>query len=101
MFPSIGKHSSRIDHQEKLNALSNIAKNCTKFVDNDYIPIYSCHMPTETGLLGICSFVLTMTNIICIIGKLGSFQMLCIIYLSSLSRRNGYLTNKRSGAYYA
>jgi hypothetical protein len=69
VIPSIGQHTLA-EYHEKSNTLSNIAKNCTKFVGNDYIPIYSCHMATETGLLGICSFVLTMTNIICIIGKL-------------------------------
>jgi hypothetical protein len=75
LIPTIGKHSSAIEYHKKFNSLSNIAKNCTKFVANDYIPIYSCHMATETGLLGICSFVLTMTNIICIIGKLDRIRI--------------------------
>jgi len=70
LIPSIGKHSSTNEYHEKSNSLGYLGKNCTKFHGNDYIPIYSCHMATETGLLGICSFVLTMTNIICIIGKL-------------------------------
>ncbi len=70
MIPSIGKHSSSIEYHERLDLLPNIAKNCTKFLGNDYIPIYSCHMAIEAGLLGIYSFVLTITNIICIIGKL-------------------------------
>ena len=69
LVPSIGKRSSEFETDENINALSSIVKNCTKFVGNDYKPIYSCHMATEAGLLGLCSFVLTMTNIICIIGK--------------------------------
>ncbi|CAF4750234.1 unnamed protein product [Rotaria sp. Silwood1] len=67
LIPSIGKQSSNDEYHERLNSLINIGKNCTKFIGNDYIPIYSCHMATEVGLLGIFSFILTITNIICII----------------------------------
>ncbi|CAF0719459.1 unnamed protein product [Adineta ricciae] len=67
LIPAIGEESTTFEPHKKIDALTAAAKNCTKFVGNDYKPIYSCHMATETGLLGICSFVLTMTNIICII----------------------------------
>ncbi|CAF1202257.1 unnamed protein product [Rotaria sordida] len=67
LIPSIGKQSSKDEYYERLNSSINIGRNCTKFIGNDYIPIYSCHMATEAGLLGIFSFILTITNIICII----------------------------------
>ena len=38
------------------------------------MPIYSCEMVTETGWLSLFSFILTMTNIICIIGEFGFDQ---------------------------
>ncbi|CAF1360457.1 unnamed protein product [Adineta steineri] len=67
LVPSIGKQSSIIQVHEKVHALSTIAKNCSNFIGNDYTPVYSCRMATDAGLLSICSFVLTMTNIVCII----------------------------------
>jgi hypothetical protein len=91
LIPSIGKQSSIIEYNKNVNSLSSIAKNCTKFVGNDYIPIYSCHMATETGLLGICSFVLTMTNIICIIGKekfyTNELQRICLLVVAMIILR--------------
>ncbi|UJR21832.1 hypothetical protein I4U23_024906 [Adineta vaga] len=67
LIPEIGKQTTMFEPHEKIDALTAVAKNCTKFVGNDYKPIYSCYMATETGLLGVCSFILTITNIICII----------------------------------
>jgi hypothetical protein len=99
LIPSIGKKSLTIDYNENTKLVSSIVKNCTKFEGNDYIPIYSCHMATETGLLGICSFVLTMTNIICIIGK-GKFYIKLVEPLS-FSRSHDHLTNQRSCSHHA
>ncbi|CAF1087113.1 unnamed protein product [Adineta steineri] len=67
LVPSIGKQSSIVQVHQKVHALSTIAKNCSNFIGNDYTPVYSCRMATDAGLLSICSFVLTMTNIVCII----------------------------------
>lgn len=70
LITKIAKPSTAFIVPEKSDALMKSTLNCTKFVGNDYLPIYSCHMASEAGLLGICSFVLTMTNILCIISEL-------------------------------
>jgi hypothetical protein len=41
--------------------------NCSKDVNNDYFPYYSCNIAREAAILGSCSFLLTLVNIVCII----------------------------------
>jgi hypothetical protein len=41
--------------------------NCPKYVNNDYHPLYTCNLASETAILACCSLLLTMINIICII----------------------------------
>ncbi|CAF4492444.1 unnamed protein product [Rotaria socialis] len=41
--------------------------NCSRFINNDYLPYYSCYMPNEAAILGGCSLLLTIVNILCII----------------------------------
>mgnify|MGYP002378429004 CR=1 FL=1 len=69
IFSSIGTKSSKDIDYESMNSYLTVAKNCTAFVENKYLPMYSCDMTTDAGLLGICSFLLTLVNIICIIGR--------------------------------
>ena len=45
--------------------LSNL--NCTKYINNDYEPLYTCNLATESAILAGCSLLLTIVNIICII----------------------------------
>ena len=103
LIPSIGEHSSSDDYPERSDLRSSSAKNCTKFLDNDYLPIYSCHMARETALLSLCSFLLTMTNILCIIGnptkQTGIFE-----YSHMSSRSSGgddHLASETSDAHHA
>ena len=42
--------------------------NCTyKYINNDYQPFYTCHLEREAAILGSCSLLLTVVNILCII----------------------------------
>jgi hypothetical protein len=41
--------------------------NCSKHVNNAYLPYYSCNMAREAAILGSCSLLLTFVNIVCII----------------------------------
>ena len=41
--------------------------NCAKYINNDYQPLYTCNLATEAAILGSCSLLLTIVNIICII----------------------------------
>ena len=41
--------------------------NCSKRADNAYLPYYSCNMAREAAILGSCSLLLAMVNIVCII----------------------------------
>ncbi|CAF0817555.1 unnamed protein product [Adineta ricciae] len=40
---------------------------CQTFLSNDYRSLYSCNMSTETFILAIASFLLTLVNIVCIV----------------------------------
>jgi hypothetical protein len=40
---------------------------CTKYINNDYLPLYTCNLSTEAAILACCSLLLTIVNIICII----------------------------------
>ena len=63
---NIGRHSiQQRNGKAPFNYLSALV-NCTKFVDNDYLPLYSCDMPTEASQSGVYSFIITLINIICI-----------------------------------
>ncbi|UJR07157.1 hypothetical protein I4U23_011445 [Adineta vaga] len=41
--------------------------NCSRPIQNHYAPYYSCDMTHEAAILGACSFLLTLVNIVCII----------------------------------
>ena len=41
--------------------------NCTRPIQNRYEPYYSCDITYEAAILGACSFLLTLVNIVCII----------------------------------
>lgn len=63
---SIGRHSSiEGNTTDTFNSLPNFV-NCTKFIDNDYSPLYSCDMAKEAAQLGVYSFIITLINIVCI-----------------------------------
>ncbi|CAF1616377.1 unnamed protein product, partial [Didymodactylos carnosus] len=70
-FSTIAAYSKDIDdNQFQLNGVLNaqsFVKNCTKYVNNDYHPLYSCNLATEAAILGVSSFLLTIVNILCII----------------------------------
>ena len=99
---SIGQHLPSGIYPTHTELRLNKAKNCTKFVDNNYMPIYSCQMVVETGFLGLYSFVLTMTNIICIIGTI-VFTQVSKTYQDVLlfSCSNVNLAHQRSSSDYA
>ncbi|CAF1225266.1 unnamed protein product [Adineta steineri] len=40
---------------------------CPKYINNDYQPLYTCNLVSEAAILGCCSLLLTIVNIICII----------------------------------
>lgn len=40
---------------------------CPEYIDNGFIPEYSCDMARESAVLGVVSLLLTILNIICII----------------------------------
>jgi len=62
----IGVHSSKEGNgTETFDSLETLV-NCTKYVDNDYLPLYSCNMAREAAQLAIYSLVVTLINIACI-----------------------------------
>ena len=40
---------------------------CAPYVNNDYVPLYTCNLILETAILALCSLLLTIVNILCII----------------------------------
>ena len=63
---TIGRHSTvSRNGTETFNSLATLV-NCTTFIDNDYLPLYSCDMPNEAALLGVYSFIIAVINIACI-----------------------------------
>jgi hypothetical protein len=61
----IGTHSTQqINATATFHSLSTLG-NCTAFVDNNYLPLYSCDMPKEASQLAIFSFIITWINILC------------------------------------
>ena len=40
---------------------------CVPYVNNDYVPLYTCNLILETAILALCSLLLTIVNILCII----------------------------------
>jgi hypothetical protein len=49
------------------NADSRSILSCPKYIDNTYLPLYQCNLATEAAILGSCSFLLTIVNILCMI----------------------------------
>jgi hypothetical protein len=49
------------------NEETNLSLNCTKYINNNYLPLYRCDLSTEAAILACCSLLLTIVNIICII----------------------------------
>jgi hypothetical protein len=41
--------------------------NCREYVNNDYLPLYTCNLSSEAAILACFSLLLTIVNIICII----------------------------------
>ncbi|CAF1563468.1 unnamed protein product, partial [Didymodactylos carnosus] len=70
-FSSVAAYSSDInDNQFQFKNIlkkHSLVKNCTKYVNNEYLPLYSCNLATEASILGVCSLLLTFVNILCII----------------------------------
>ncbi|CAF0713227.1 unnamed protein product [Adineta steineri] len=64
--PDIGRHSLEQINRTVTNIFPSTFVNCTAFVNNDYLPLYSCDMPKEAAQLGIFSFIITFINIMCI-----------------------------------
>lgn len=63
---TIGRHSTeKINETATFNSLPTF-DNCTKFVDNDYLPLYSCDMTREAAQLAAYSLIVTLINIVCI-----------------------------------
>jgi hypothetical protein len=57
-------HSPSLNHtQPEYRSISN----CSAYINNDYHPLYTCDLATEASILGSCSLLLTIVNIICII----------------------------------
>ncbi|GAB1600419.1 uncharacterized protein LOC115215061 [Argonauta hians] len=47
-------------------SLKDNPQDCLPFQDNGYVPMYSCNMAIEMGIMGTISLLLTLINIICI-----------------------------------
>ena len=64
--PTVGDHYAEVVNRTmRFNSLPTLI-NCTKFVDNDYLPLYSCNMAREASQLAVYSFIITLINIACI-----------------------------------
>lgn len=62
----IGRHSTKhLNGTTTFNSLPTLV-NCTAFVDNDYLPLYSCDMSREAAQLAVYSLIITLINIVCI-----------------------------------
>jgi hypothetical protein len=59
-------HQQVFEFQHRLRPNDPII-NCSKYVNNNYSPFYSCNIAHEAAILGSCSLLLTIVNIICII----------------------------------
>ncbi|CAF4072794.1 unnamed protein product [Adineta steineri] len=59
-------HVEYFSFQNRLHSNGPIA-NCSRPIQNHYEPYYSCNMAYEAAILGACSFLLTLVNIVCII----------------------------------
>ncbi|CAF1648248.1 unnamed protein product, partial [Adineta ricciae] len=62
---NIGRHLSKPSNATTFNSLRSFV-NCTEFVDNKYVPLYSCDMPQEAAQLAVYSFIITLINIVSI-----------------------------------
>ncbi|CAF1216105.1 unnamed protein product [Adineta ricciae] len=62
---NIGRHLSKPSNATTFNSLPSFV-NCTEFVDNKYVPLYSCDMPQEAAQLAVYSFIITLINIVSI-----------------------------------
>lgn len=51
----------------KTLSLNQSTEHCPSFIDNTYLPLYRCNLADEAAILGACSLLLTIVNIICII----------------------------------
>lgn len=46
---------------------SSVAWRCAPYLRNDYLPMYTCTLANEAAILGCCSLLLTIVNILCIV----------------------------------
>ena len=46
---------------------SSSALHCAPYLRNDYLPMYTCTLANEAAILGCCSLLLTIVNILCIV----------------------------------
>ena len=58
--------ASSFAHIGAINPLSTNVT-CPTYLSNSYLPLYTCNLAEEAAILGACSLLLTIVNIICII----------------------------------
>ena len=49
----IGRHTTQLINSTATFSSPSTLTNCTTFVDNNYLPLYSCDMPKEAGQLAV------------------------------------------------
>lgn len=67
-YSLLGVIFSNVAATSSLSSNQSTSLNCThKYINNDYEPFYTCHLEREAAILGSCSLLLTIVNILCII----------------------------------
>ncbi|UJR19832.1 hypothetical protein I4U23_022965 [Adineta vaga] len=76
---NVARHSiQQVNQTTPFKAVPRLT-HCSPLINNEYLPLYSCDMPEEAGYLAMYSFIITLTNILCI-----SLMAVIVLYIKEV-----------------